>query len=163
MKIFHGILIAIFAAVTISGCAVYTFNPGGKSSIKTVAVTQFDNKTVEASLTSQLTDLIVNAFIADGNLKVASEDQADAVLSGTLLQYERKPVNFTAGDTVNLYSVDLIFDITLKDRKSDKNIWSDKLVSEGVYAVDKETEEIGQSRAITKLVTDIINRTTKSW
>ncbi len=147
----------------ISGCGVYTFNPGGKSSIKTIAVTQFDNNTVEASLTSQLTDLIVNAFIADGNLKVVAEDQADAILSGTLVRYERKAVNFTAGDTVNLYAVDLVFDITLKDRKSEKDIWKDNFVSEGVYSVDKETEETGQSKAIAELVTDIINRTTKSW
>ncbi len=160
------ILFIFFAGLVLAGCGVYTFNPGGKSSIKTISVSQFDNQTVEAGLTNRLTDLIVDAFISDGNLRVVSADQADAILTGTLTHYDRKAVNFapgTATDTVNQYSVDLVFEITLKDRKADKDIWKDTFLSEGLYSVNTETEDIGQSRAISKLVTDIITRTTKSW
>jgi hypothetical protein len=34
---------------------------------------------------------------------------------------------------------------------------------QGVYDADTETEEVGQLRAVERLIEDIINRTTKSW
>ncbi|MCX6827438.1 MAG: LptE family protein [candidate division Zixibacteria bacterium] len=147
----------------ILGCGIYSFSPGGKSSIKTIAISQFENKTIESGLTSRMTDLIVDAFISDGNLKVASLDKADAILTGDLTNYERKAKSFTESDTVNLYTVNLTFDFTLTDRKTEKPIWKETFYSDGVYSPTTETEEDGQSRAVSKLVIGIINKTTKSW
>jgi len=58
MKSVLSILIC-FVLLTGAGCGIYTFNPGGKSSIKTIAVSQFENKTIEAGLSSRLTILLL--------------------------------------------------------------------------------------------------------
>ena len=71
-------LAAVLLLVFCSGCGIYSFSPGGKSSIKTIAVTQFENKTIEYGLSSRMTDLVIEAFISDGNLKVVSQSEADA-------------------------------------------------------------------------------------
>jgi hypothetical protein len=159
----QAIVIALILA-GLTGCGVYSFSPGGKSSIKTIAVNQFENETIEVGLSSTMTDLVINAFIADGSLKVVSENQADAVLQGTLSSYAREPHTFDASDNVSRYAVRIIFNITLKKGGgSDEELWKQAFTSEGIYLADEETEEDGQSRAAQKLVVDIINRTTKNW
>ena len=125
-------------------------------------MTQFENKTIEYGLSSRMTDLVVDAFLSDGNLKVVSPSDADAVLVGTLTNYERKPYTYDESDNVSQYVVKLVFDITLKG-EGDKELWTERFYSEGIYSADDQTEEDGQALAADKLVVDIINRTTKSW
>jgi len=162
-KIYWAIVIALVLA-GLSGCGVYSFSPGGKSSIKSIAVTQFENETIEVGLSSTMTELVINAFIADGNLKVVSENAADAVLQGTLSSYAREPHTFDEADNVSRYAVRIVFNIVLKKGGgSDEELWKQTFTSEGIYLSDEETEEDGQNRAAQKLVIDVINRTTKNW
>jgi hypothetical protein len=165
MQMFKNLIlyIAFFSTVVGAGCGIYSFSAGGKSSIKTIAITQFENKTVESGLSSRMTDLVVDAFIADGTLKVVSPDKADAVLSGTLTSYDRKAKEYTEADNVSQYAVTIVFDVALNDPKAEKEIWKERFISEGIYDSRSETEDEGQVRAADKLVVDIINRTTKSW
>ncbi len=158
----------------ITGCGIYSFSPGGKSSIKTIAISQIENKTIEAGLSSRMTDLIVDAFIADGNMKVVSEKDADAVLIGILTSYNREAYTYDESDNVTQYVVKLVFDVTLRKGGSEEEFWKETFYSEGYYATDigaeegsniqiATSEEEGQVQAADKLVQDVINRTTKSW
>ncbi|MEW5924229.1 MAG: LPS assembly lipoprotein LptE [Candidatus Zixiibacteriota bacterium] len=149
--------------LVLGGCAIYSFSPGGKSSIKSIAVRQFENRTIEAGLSSRMTDLVVDAFIADGNLKVASENDADAIMAGELSSYENKAYTFDESDNVSQYVVKVVFNIALQNASDGGEIWKEAFYSEGVYLADSETEEDGQIRAAQKLVIDVINRTTKNW
>jgi len=153
----------LILAIIISGCAVYSFSPGGKSSIKALAIPPFENRTVESSLSNTITDLVIEAFITNGTMKVVSPDAADAILNGILTNYERKAKTYDEADNVTQYGVYLTFDITLKEATGEKEIWHDVFYSEDIYDAKTETEEDGQARAADKLVTDIINRTTKNW
>ena len=161
----HRLLLApLVAALLGLGCGVYTFNPAGKSSIQTIAVDRFDNKTTEYDLADRMTDLVIDAFLADGTFKVVSADNADAALSGVLTRYERKPFEYDENDVVLSYSVTMTFDVALRNpRDNDSDIWRESMVQEGVYLVDSQTEQDGQSKAIERLIVSIINRTTKSW
>ncbi|MFH2048549.1 MAG: LPS assembly lipoprotein LptE, partial [bacterium] len=110
-----------------------------------------------------MTDDVIDALIADGNLNVVSIENADAVLTGELVRYERKPYQFTENDVVTTYSVIMDFEIVLKKADSDAEIWKERISQTGTYLVDSETEEDGQQKAIGFLVEAIINKTTKSW
>jgi len=150
-------------ALLLAGCGVYSLSPGGKSSIKTIAVSQFENKTIESGLSSRMTDEVISALISDGNLKVVSEKEADAVLSGTLASYERKAYTFDEADNVSQYVVKIVFNAVLQKGVTGEELWKETFYSEGPYSALSETEDIGQQRAAEKLVVDVINRTTKSW
>ncbi|HOD67512.1 MAG TPA: LptE family protein [candidate division Zixibacteria bacterium] len=158
---------SVAAALFLTGlglsCGVYTFNPAGKSSIKTIAVSRFENQTVELALTDQITDGVIDAFIADGTLAVAPEDAADAVLAGTLVSYTRAPYQYTSGDAVQSYRVTMDFDIALVNPKDNSEIWKERMSQIGIYDPATETEEDAQRKAIQNLVQAILNRTTKSW
>ncbi|MDH4158072.1 MAG: LPS assembly lipoprotein LptE [candidate division Zixibacteria bacterium] len=156
-------LVCAAAAVLAAACGVYTFNPAGKSEIKTIAVERFENNTGEYGLADRMVDIVIDAFIADGNMKVVSADKADAVLYGVLKAYQRKPYTYDQNDQVQEYQVVMNFDITLKNPRDDSEIWKETMNQTGIYDVLNETEEDGQNRALGFLVESIINRTTKSW
>jgi len=162
MKATPNIVIAVLFLFLLGGCGIYSLSPGGKSSIKTISVSQFENKTIEYGLSSRMTDLVIDAFISDGNLKVVSPSEADAKLTGVMTNYERKPYTYDESDVVSQYVVKIVFDMILTG-KDDQELWNEKFYSEGIYSADSGTEDEGQALAAEKLVIDIINRTTKSW
>jgi hypothetical protein len=144
------------------GC-IYTFNPKGKTDIKTLAVEPFDNRTSQYGLTDRLTTIVVDAFIKDGSMRIVPTDKADAVLHGILTGYERQVVNFDTTDQVQQYKVVLSFEISLKSVRTDSTLWTQAMTQEGIYSATNETEEIGQERAGQRLVEAVINRTTRDW
>jgi len=145
------------------GCGVYTLNPHGRSEIKTIAVEPFQNKTSQFGLADRLTEFIIDALIADGNLKVVAPGEADAVLTGSLVTYDRVPETLDENDEVQAYKIVMDFDLSLQKGSDRSTIWDQKTRQEGIYQADSETEEDGQRRAGERLVEAVINKTTKSW
>ena len=161
-KCFKHILL-IISIVILAGCSVYTFNPRGKSTITSIAVQRFENLTSEYGLSDQITDEIIDAFIADGTFKVLPLGDAEAILEGNLVRYDRKPHTYDQNDEVQEYKVEMDFEISLKDPVTDTEIWKERINQIGIYDVEKETEEDGQQKVIALLIETIINKTTKSW
>lgn len=147
----------------ICGCSFYSFSPKGRSTINNIAIERFKNNTAEFGLEDKMTDQIIDALIADGNLKIVPIENAEAVLSGILTTYERKPYNPDENDQVESYSIRMLFNIQLTNRTDNTIIWKDNINRIGIYNLESETEEDGQARAIELLVDDIVEKTTKSW
>ena len=161
----HTCLIASLAVLMTlaTGCGPYSFNPRGESTLSAIAVEPFDNETTQYGLADQMTEYVIDAFIADGNLKVVSADVADAILVGKLTFYERQVEKFDENDQVEEYKAVMDFQISLKNPDSDSDMWSEKVRQEGIYDANTETEEDGQRRAGERLVEYVLNRTAKSW
>lgn len=156
------LLIALTGGIALAGCA-YSFRPKSNAPFKTIGIESFENRTAEYGLTDRITNIIADAFIKDGTMRVVPVDKADAVLVGTLIRYERLPAQFDITDQVERYKVVLECEVTVKLTASDSTLWTQTLTQEGVYATATETEETGQQRAGDLLVQAIINKTTKSW
>lgn len=157
------VVAAVMLSALVSGCGVYTLNPAGKSSIKTITVTQFENKTTEFGLTDRLTEFVIDAFIKEGSLKVVPEGKGDASLVAILNRYQKVPSKFDENDQVEEYKVILDLQVTLKNPKDDSDIWTEHMVQEGLFSASSQTEEDGQRAAGSRLVEAILNRTTKAW
>jgi hypothetical protein len=147
----------------LTGCGVYTLNERGKSSYKTIAIESLDNKTTEFGLTDQLTQIIIDAFIADGSMKVTSSANADVILTGTLTDYKRDVNIFNQSDQVQSYRILLSFEIVLKKGSDQSVIWKENLNEQGTYNANSETEQDGQKRAGDLLVQAVLDKTTKTW
>jgi len=163
-KILYIVIVSslIGAVLLLAGC-IYTLNPRGSSTVNSVAVERFQNDTPEFGLADQMTDAIINAFIADGTIKVLPIDRSETILTGTLTRYDRRPYEYDETDQVKSYVVEMDFDITLMNTANDSLLWSERMNQRGAYNLDTETEEIGRQRALEFLVQAIIDRTTKSW
>jgi hypothetical protein len=146
-----------------SACGVYTFNPRGKSTITMIAVDPFENQTTQYGLEDLMTEAVIDAFIAEGSIKVVSADVAQAVLVGTLKRYERLVQEFDEQDQVAQYKVQVGVDVSLIDPANQSEFWTIQLTLDGVYDVETETEEDGQREVGEQLVEAVLNKTTKSW
>lgn len=147
----------------LAGCGIYTLDPKGKSTIKTIAIEPFDNQTPEFGLADQVTEAVIDAFIADGNLKVVGSEAADAVLVGSLTGYRRVVNQFDENDQVQSYKVLMDFSISLMNPRDQSEIWKQTMPQEGIYDAASETEDDGKRRAAVRLVEAILTKTTKSW
>lgn len=155
--------LSILLATVGAGCGVYTFDPSGSSTIKSMSVQPFENQTAEFGLGDRITEVVIDALIADGKIKVVSASSAEAILEGNLISYRRVPNEFTETDEVISYKLLMGFEIRLVDPKDQSEIWKQQMNQQGVYEAVGETEEDGQRRAVDRLIEDIINKTTKSW
>lgn len=150
-------------AFLFAACQPYTFNPKGKPTIKSIAIERFQNETAEFTLSDRMTNVIVDRFLADGSIGVVDATTAEAVLSGTLTRYDRRPYEYDQNDQVSKYAVYMDFQVALKKPGEQADIWRDNMNQIGVYTVADETEEDGQNRALELLVQAVFNKISKSW
>lgn len=84
-------------AVLLSGCGYHVAGRGDllPDSIRTIAVPAFGNSTIRYKLTDRLPQAIARELITRTRYKVVTDpDRADAVLTGTVLNYVNYPTIF---------------------------------------------------------------------
>jgi outer membrane lipopolysaccharide assembly protein LptE/RlpB len=166
------LLLAVAAlALLAAGCGVYSTKPGLlPSHIKRIAIPTFENRTTEAGLDQEVTEAIVTRFVADNHLKVVSERQADAVLSGAVTDYRNVVFGFTGQVQAQEYRVSLTLAVRLLDKVKNREIWRDDALmrNHNYYVVPvpgqpAEDERTGRQEAIQKLADEILSRTIENW
>lgn len=97
---FCGILSAI--ALLAVGCAGYTLGPsnGSEAGSRSIQVNLFANKTLEPRLAEPVAHALRKQLQQDGTFRLATRDDADVIVDGTLLRYERDPLSFNPADIV---------------------------------------------------------------
>ena len=91
------------AAVFFSGCLGYQIGPVKPKfmyGINSVAVPSFKNNTLRARVEVMLADSLIKQIQQDGSLQVKSEDDADAVIKGTLMNVIRTPSKSVFGNVL---------------------------------------------------------------
>lgn len=123
-------------------------------SIRSLCVSPFINRTERNELDQRLAEALTQEWVRRGRFQlVSTPEQADAVLSGTIVQAVSSPVQFDPQGRATEYQLMLVADVQLVDRTGEKPVvlWQDKRFSRNVsYAVDanatdyfdRETEAI---------------------
>jgi hypothetical protein len=151
------------------GCA-YSFSGSNlPSHIKTIAVPNIDNETLEPGLGQDVTTGVIDRFIKDGRLKIAPEGRANARLDARITKFENK-VNNYAGDQSPLdYIVVLTVSVVLRDQVKNRELWKDEsMTRNSVYVPGGvppllTTEDAAKADAISGLAQDIVTRTMEQW
>lgn len=111
--------------LAVSGCG-YHFAGGGRQfevDVRTIGVRTFANETREIGVEKRLAMAIEREFVIRGPLKVASPDEGDLVLTGTVRLAEDRPVAFNRDDEVLIYQTVLSLDLDLRRRDTGKTVW----------------------------------------
>lgn len=155
--------------LAVSGC-LYGFAGGGlPPGIKTVAVLPFDNLTTEPTLTQEISNSVREAVQGRLGLRQAGEQQADALVRGSITRYEPDfPVAFSSAANnrveVNRRLVQITVSVEIVDQKEGKTIWQRQgLTLEGDYEPGRESESDGRRKALDKLVTNIVDGAQSQW
>ena len=166
MRLIPGLLLSL-EALSLSGC-LYGFSGGGlPPAIKTVAVIPFENLTSEPALTQEINRAVREAVESRLGLRQAGENQADAIVRGTIQRYEPDvPIAFTGdqnrGADVTRRKVLITVNVQIFDQKAQKVLWERQgLTVEGDY--DRTQEIQGRQKALLRLITDIVDGAQSQW
>jgi hypothetical protein len=153
----------------LAGCA-YSFSGSGlPAHIKTIAIPNAENKTLEPTLSQEVTAGVIDQFIKDGRLKLASENQAACMLSVRIDKYENKVNNYGPDNTPKDYIVVLTVAVVLRDQVKNRDLWKDDaLIRTSVYVPGgtgsaPATEASARQDAIGKVARELISRTMEQW
>lgn len=153
----------------VTGCG-YSFRSPVPSHLNTVYVATFDNETREFQLTQQLTERIINEFLAESRLELVSdEDEADLVVHGAILDYEEEALSYDPGETVNpdvfTRRVVLRIDIELLDEVREQTLWQNRALTEwGEFNEDDgEDRETGIDRAVEKIAEEVLRHVAEEF
>jgi len=177
-KLFFAFFVSIF--LFIPGCG-YTTHSLLPTDIKTIYVDNFKNGiniTGEQSnvrmyrgyapgMERELTRSVMDKFLFDGNLRLASVTNADLVLTGELTDFKRDALRYDTNDNVEEYRIKIIVNIALENRKTGKIMWTEKgFTGETTYRTTgplAKTDAAGISAAIDDIARRIVERTIEAW
>ena len=150
---------------------MYGFAGGGlPTHIRTVAVLPFDNQTGEVALTQEVADAVRLAMESRLGLRVAAEEQADAVVRGSITRYEAdQPLSFrqqNQGTTVSVTRrlVTISISVEIYDQVEDRVLWQrGGMRVEGEYEPPGEDEKKGRDLALETLVADLVDGAQSQW
>lgn len=119
-----GVVLALIIVIALgaAGCAGYRLGPtnGLAAREKSVQVNPFLNQTMEPRLTDAVALGLRKEFQRDGTYQLASHDDGDIIVNGTLVRYERLELSFEPNDvlTVRDYRLRLRALVTASNRSS---------------------------------------------
>jgi len=173
MRRFHLKIGLLAALVLISGCG-YTQEIKLPNDIQTIAVLPFTNDIPpkeqfahRPGLETELTSAVIDRFIFDGNLKVVAEENADAVLEGSIISYEQEGLRFDDFESVDEYRLFLVVRFKLTDQRTEKVIMEVPNFSGRAEFFTSRSpstvRRIAANDAVVDLARSLVNRIVESW
>lgn len=168
----------LIASTATGGCLwKYGFTGGGlPASVKTVAVLPFENLTAEPILTQEITRAVREAVEDRLGLRPAGEEQADAVVKGTIQGYEPDGLLSFTGEQpapgqpqnrnvdVTKREVRITLNVRIFNQREGKVLWEKQgLVVRGAYDTRGEKEAGGRKVAIEVLINEIVEGARSQW
>ncbi len=151
-----------------SGCT-YSFTGSNlPAHVKTVAIPNFSNETLEPGLDQEITTVVIDRFIKDGRLKLAPEGKASCRLSGRVVKYENRVNNYAPDESPRDYIVVVTVAMTLRDMVKNRDLWKDDALTRTVVYVPGAATGLGSEQdaradAVRALAGDMITRTMEPW
>ncbi|MBU1061569.1 MAG: hypothetical protein KJ957_03525 [Candidatus Omnitrophica bacterium] len=173
------LLSAILIVFILPGCG-YTTKAVLPDDIKSIHVETFRNnieitKEVSAkdkyeiyrpNLETDLRDRIVERFFLDGHLKIQSNDFANAVLEGEIIQYRKDPLRYQNKD-VEEYRISLVCDVKLRSSVDSEILFEEEnVIGDTTYFTTgslQKTETEALNDAMQDLARRIVNRIVENW
>lgn len=159
-RILRLISTALFALTLIVGCG-YTFAPQGEHidrRIRHIYVEPFSNKTVQAELENYMRTAFIDQIIQNSRFKaVGSVEQADAVISGSVLNFNTAALSYRKSILAAEERATVMLEVSLRDLQTGKTLWSSRTVTGRVdYKLEDDINLLTATRKIsfTKLARD---------
>ncbi|MBP8258677.1 MAG: hypothetical protein KA118_03325 [Verrucomicrobia bacterium] len=112
-------LAAVLAAALLAGCAGYRLGPtaGFAAGARSVQIRPFQNQTLEPRLTEPFTSAMRKRVQQDGTYELRTREDADIIVTGRIIRYERSGVSFQPDDIITLRDYDVEVTVQLEARE----------------------------------------------
>jgi len=125
MRLCYWLLVGLLAFGG-SGCAGYRLGPvsGSAAGARSVQVNPFTNQTLQPRLGEEVTGQLRSQLQRDGAYRLASHNDGDIVVNGSVTRYQRQEVSLSPNDTLTVrdYRLELRAQVTAYDRSRSKMI-----------------------------------------
>ena len=158
--------ILLFCLLILTSCGYYSFKGSLPSHIKTVSVPLFDNNTSYPNVREDLTNMIVDEFIADNSLSLTDESNADIIISGTITSITQRAASVASGETVEEYHIYVNVKVKCEDVQNNKALWERTFNEYGSMEAgnaDDTAREAAILTAMEKVTENILNNTLGYW
>ena len=158
--VFAGLL-----ALTTLSCWYYSFGGSIPSDIKKIAIPLFDDNTSYPGVREDLTNMVIDAFIANNTLQIANESDTDLLLTGTILSIREQAGIVTEGEDVEQFDVYVTVKAKCENVKTGKVWWEKTLRRFGTMSGtgSQEDQQAAIAVAIEQITDDMLNSTIANW
>jgi len=148
-----------------TGCFSYSFKGALPSHIKSVAIPLFNDNTAYPGVREDLTNKVVDGFIADNTLRVVSESEADIIVSGTISSISQRARIITSGEEVQEFQMFVNVQAKCEDVRTNKVLWEKSINEFGILsaASTQDERDAAVQEALDKISEDILNSTLANW
>ena len=151
-----------------AGCSHYGFSSAVKTHISSIAVPVLLNETLEYGAEQGVTDAIIAQFTEDNTLRVVREEEADSILRGAIVLYERPVMSYDASGNPKEYKVRVVAKLSYEDLTKNEVVWEEEVEGWAVYSDTaaggyEATEEEAREYAFVKLAQDVLSKTVQGW
>ena len=169
-----------FLFSAIAGCGYTTRSMIGNK-YKTIYVAPFVNKvniTNQADaenkyriyrpmIETEITRSVNNRYLFDGNLRPLKEESADLILKGEVMDFRKDALRYDNNNNVNEYRINLVVNISLWDRETNKLIWQENNFTGDTTYFPTGNQAISEDTAVRNALDDlsrrIVERTVEQW
>lgn len=148
-------------------CGYYSTSGRTAGDIKRIAIPYLENETAEPEIEIEITQRIIEGLIKDNTLKVTSEEDADAVLEGRVIDYSNVPFTFSNELQADQYRLLVGLRVSLLDKKQNTYIWQDKSIQKYANYYLETTTEQTYEKALEDIYRDIVEEilgaTVQEW
>jgi outer membrane lipopolysaccharide assembly protein LptE/RlpB len=159
----------VLLALAAAGCN-YGFRGGGgmPEHIRTLFIQSFDNETDNFDVQTQLFEELTRELPRSLGVRLAGEQNADAVLRGRIVRYNDAAQAYRPGETgsidVQQHQVEITISVEVVDVRNNVVLWeSPNLLGRGQYRPDTQEPAIAYAQAIESLRQQIIDGTQSQW
>lgn len=155
-------------ATALFGCNYGLRGGGFPEHIHTIYVESFENETPQFEIGQELFRRLLDKVPSSLGIRQGSRDNADAILSGTIVGYDDVAQNYTAGRngstaTVLAHEVRISVNARILDTKNNVVLWEERVTGKGTYRPDSESELVGRNQAIEGIVQAVIDGALSQW
>jgi len=177
MKKILQLFLVIVLTLSLTGCG-YSTRSLLPSNLKAIYIEPFKNKVsyIDESIRNlylpllevKVTNAVVDRFLFDGNLDIKDADQADLILKGELLNFERHPLRYIENtEDVEEYRINIVVSLVLWDTQDEEVVWEEpSFVGDTTYFTTgtlTKSEATAVEDALVDLARRVVERTIENW
>lgn len=145
------------------GCAGYKLGPsnGQRAGAQSIQVRPFVNQTIEPRLTAAVTASIRKRLQQDGTYRLDTSEQADIVVSGTIIEFERSQISLDPNDVITPrdYRLTMKAHVRAVDRGTGRVLLNSDVLGRTHVRVGADLNS-AERQAIPLMADDLARRTT---
>jgi len=147
--------------VLLTGCAGYQLGPtnGLEAGSRTIRVAYFENQTIQPRLSEDVAHAMRKQLQQDGTYRLATTREADVMVTGRLLRFERVSVSYQPGDirTTRDEEIRLYARVVARDTRTGRNLLDREVIGRVTVRIE-DNQTSAERQAMPLLAADLATK-----